>query len=114
MSEAYPHLIFEAFTSALGQRVATILKHLFPVPKPDAKRIVTFANRADFIAFRHHTYERPRGNASIELTEIGPRFDLKLYQIRLGTIDQPHAEVEWVVRSFTRSAKKTKLAEEEQ
>lgn len=35
-----------------GQRTANILKHLFPVPKPDTKRIITFANQADYISFR--------------------------------------------------------------
>lgn len=38
-------------------------------------------------------------------------------QIKLGTLDQPHAENEYVLRSYTRSAKKAKLAaaeEEEQ
>ena len=46
------------------------------------------------------------------LTECGPRFELKIYQIRLGTLDQPHAENEWVLRAYTRSAKKAKLSEE--
>ena len=32
------------------------------------------------------------------------------YQIRLGTVDQQHAENEWVLRSYTRSAKKQRLA----
>lgn len=40
VSEAYPHLIFDAFTSKLGERCANILKHLFPVPKDDSKRCV--------------------------------------------------------------------------
>lgn len=37
-------------------------------------------------------------------------------QIKLGTLDQPHTENEFVLRSYTRSAKKSKLAaaEEEQ
>ena len=48
------------------------------------------------------------------LTEVGPRFELKLYRIQLGTMDQPHAELEWVARSFTRSAKKAKLAAAEE
>lgn len=52
VSEAYPHLIFEAFTSRLGRRCASILKHLFPAPKPDSKRVLTFANQDDFISFR--------------------------------------------------------------
>ena len=44
--------------------------------------MVTLANQADFISFRHHTFEQPRGAASVQLTECGPRFELKLYQVR--------------------------------
>jgi hypothetical protein len=32
ISEAYPHLILENFSSALGERVGNILKFLFPAP----------------------------------------------------------------------------------
>ena len=112
LSEAAPHLILDNFTSKLGGRVATILKHLFPPPKPEAKRVLTFANRGDFISVRHHTASAPRGPASTSLTEVGPRFELKLYQIRLGTLDQAHAADEWALRAYLRSAKKAKLAEE--
>jgi U3 small nucleolar ribonucleoprotein protein IMP4 len=73
ISEAYPHLIFEKFTSPLGQRLANILKHLFPVPKDDTKRLVTFANAEDYVSFRHHIYSTPRGSSSIELTEVSSR-----------------------------------------
>lgn len=111
VSEAYPHLIFDNFSSKLGGRVSGILKHLFPAPKPDTKRVMTFANSEDFISFRHHTYEMPRGANSVELKERGPRFEMKLYQIKLGTLDQAHAENEYVLRSYTNSAKKAKLAE---
>jgi U3 small nucleolar ribonucleoprotein protein IMP4 len=52
MSEAKPNLIFENFSTPLGQRFATILKALFPVPKPTTKRVVTFANRNDYISLR--------------------------------------------------------------
>ena len=45
MSEAYPHLIFSNMTSKLGERVTNILKHLFPVPRVDSKRVLTFANQ---------------------------------------------------------------------
>mmetsp|Transcript_16743 Transcript_16743/g.46078 ORF Transcript_16743/g.46078 Transcript_16743/m.46078 type:complete len:300 (+) Transcript_16743:1927-2826(+) len=111
ISEAYPHLIFDAFTSKLGERCANILKHIFPVPKDDSKRVITFANRSDFISFRHHTYLMPKGAKSVELTECGPRFELKLFQIKLGTMDQQHVENEWVLRSYTRAAKKQRLAD---
>jgi U3 small nucleolar ribonucleoprotein protein IMP4 len=70
ISEVYPHLIFDKFTSALGGRIATILKHLFPVPKDDSKRVVTFANASDYVSFRHHTYAAPKGAKSIELKEV--------------------------------------------
>jgi U3 small nucleolar ribonucleoprotein protein IMP4 len=42
--------------------------------------------------------------------QCGPRFELKPYQIKLGTMDQTHAEDEWALRAYTRSAKKAKLA----
>lgn len=111
ISEAYPHLIFDNFTSKLGQRCASILKHLFPVPKDDSKRVITFSNRTDYVSFRHHTYVKPKGATSIDLTECGPRFELKLYQIKLGTMDQAHVEDEWVLRAYTRAAKKQRLAD---
>lgn len=67
ISEAYPHLILDNLTSPLGGRIANILKHLFPVPKEDSKRVITFANRDDYISFRHHTYTAPRGSKSVEI-----------------------------------------------
>ena len=48
-------------------QVQNILKHLFPVPKDDSKRIMTFANMQDYISFRHHTYEQSAGVKSIAL-----------------------------------------------
>lgn len=53
VSEQYPHLIFENFSSQLGERVRDILKYLFPVPKEDSKRVMTFSNEDDFISFRY-------------------------------------------------------------
>lgn len=53
VSEQYPHLIFDNFSSKLGQRVQDTLKYLFPVPKEDSKRVMTFANEDDFISFRY-------------------------------------------------------------
>ncbi len=52
VSEAFPHLIFNKFDTKLGRRVQSILKYLFPVPKLDSQRVMTFANENDFISFR--------------------------------------------------------------
>ena len=52
VSEQYPHLIFENFSSRLGERIRDVLKYLFPVPKEDSKRVMTFSNDDDFISFR--------------------------------------------------------------
>ena len=52
MPEQYPHLIFNNLNSPLGKRVHDILKYLFPVPKEDSKRVVTFSNQEDYISFR--------------------------------------------------------------
>jgi len=82
MSEAYPHLIFHNLKSRLGRRVMNILKYLFPVPKEDSKRVMTFANEDDFISFRHHVYKKVDGK--VELSEVGPRFEMKLYEIKIG------------------------------
>lgn len=109
MPGVYPHLILNNFTTKLGQRTATILKHLFPVPKPDSKRIITFANQSDYISFRHHVYEKQGGPKSIELKEIGPRFELRLYQIKLGTVEQKEAQNEWVLRPYMNTTKKRKF-----
>ncbi|KAJ0980854.1 hypothetical protein J5N97_009109 [Dioscorea zingiberensis] len=106
MPEAYPHLILEKFSSKLGERTGNILKHLFPVPKPDSKRIITFANQSDYISFRHHLCEKRGGPKSVEITEIGPRFELRLYKIALGTVDQSEANIEWVLRPYMNTASK--------
>lgn len=109
ISEAYPRLITHNFDTQLGQRVADILRYLFPVPKPESKRIITFSNQDDFISFRHHVYKKtlPDGR-EIELQECGPRFELQLYQIKLGTLDQKEADNEWVLRPYMNTAKKNK------
>lgn len=57
-------------------KIKNVLKYLFPVPKEDSKRVVTFANTEDFISFRQHVYRKTEGG-NIELEELGPRFELR-------------------------------------
>jgi U3 small nucleolar ribonucleoprotein protein IMP4 len=83
ISEAYPHLIFEGFNSRVGIRITEILKNIFPVPKAESKRVLTFANKDDFISFRHHNFEIHKnnyGDKDVILEEIGHRFELRPYQ----------------------------------
>mmetsp|Transcript_23056 Transcript_23056/g.49378 ORF Transcript_23056/g.49378 Transcript_23056/m.49378 type:complete len:301 (+) Transcript_23056:127-1029(+) len=109
MSEAYPHVILNNFQTQLGRRVGNILKCLFPIPKPDTRRIVTFSNDNDHISFRHHVYSKEGGNTTDKVTlyEVGPRFEMRLYQIKLGTLEMKDAETEYVLRPYMNTASKT-------
>lgn len=119
VSEAYPHLVFENFTSGLGERVQSILRYLYPVPKPQSQRVMSFINRNDFISFRHHVFRKRKGvsreagaevkEEDVELEEVGPRFELQLYEIKLGTADQEDVEREWIRHAYTNSAKKRRV-----
>lgn len=145
VSETFPHLVFDKFDSKIGKRTANILKYLFPVPKDDSRRLMTFANRDDFISFRydaettpqqlraqrlnrkcwcavlslslarvlicrHHLFDKKSNKASdVDLVEVGPRFEMQLYQIKLGTLDQPEADDEWVLRPYMNTAKKRRV-----
>lgn len=105
MSTVSPHLIFHNFNSALGKRTSNILKYLFPVPKDSSQRVMTFANDNDFISFRHHVWEK-QGHKDISLTEVGPRFEMRLFKITLGTLDMTHADNEYTLRNFTNTGRK--------
>lgn len=80
VSEAYPHLVFNNFSTPLGERITNILKNIFPVPKLDSKKVITFNNNSDIISLRHHVYEK-LDYKTVDLNEVGPRFELKPYSI---------------------------------
>jgi len=108
--QQYPHLLFHNFKTPLGQRVESILKYLFPVPKSDSKRVIAFSNHNDYIAVRHHTYKKVDGGRDVVLSEVGPRFQLKLYEIKLGTIDiAAAADTEWAWRPYMNTAHKRRF-----
>jgi len=109
VSEAAPHLVFHNFTTSLGRRVQSVLTHLFPAPKEESARVMTFANEGDFVSFRHHTFVKPAGARAardVVLSEVGPRFELRPFQVRLGTLDSKDAEQEWVLRPNMNTARK--------
>lgn len=64
-----------------------ILKYIFPVPKEDSKRVISFTNEDDYIMFRHHVYKKSTENKNdIDLTEVGPRFDMKRNNMSFSNI----------------------------
>jgi U3 small nucleolar ribonucleoprotein protein IMP4 len=108
VSESYPHLIFEGFTTPLGKRCVQILKHVFPpreATKAVGNRVVTFVNREDSIEMRHHVFVQT-GYKSVELAEVGPRMTMRLFEIRSGTLENKDGDVEWHLNQYTRTAKK--------
>ena len=105
ISLAYPHLIFNNFNEKIGDRIKTILKNLFPIPKNDSKRVISFFGKEDFISVRHHVYEKPDFK-TIDLNEVGPRFELKPYMIKLGSILDKNATVEWSIKAYMNTAGK--------
>lgn len=111
VSEAYPHLIFEGFSTKLGKRVVRILQHLFP-PRDHftsraklSSRVIIFANRDDWIEMRHYVYVQT-SKENVELSEVGPRLTMRLFEIRRGTLEDKEAHAEWQLRQYTRTAKK--------
>jgi U3 small nucleolar ribonucleoprotein protein IMP4 len=112
VSESYPHLIFEGFSTDLGKRVVEVLRHLFPPREPQGaggrglgSRVVTFKNIEDSIEVRHHVFVKT-GYKSVELAEVGPRFTMRCFEIRSGTVAEKEGDVEWRLNQYTRTAKK--------
>jgi U3 small nucleolar ribonucleoprotein protein IMP4 len=104
-SQAHPHIILDGLSTKVGRRFAKVLQALYPIPRPESKRVITFANNNDFISFRHHMYEK-NAKGKVELKEAGPRFEMQPYELRQGTIDQEAAEKEWVLRPYQNTSRK--------
>lgn len=111
VSESYPHLIFDGFTTPLGQRIVKILKHIFPPREAMTSknkmgsRVVTFKNMDDSIEVRHHVFVRT-GYDSVELAEVGPRMTMRPFEIRGGTLENKDGDVEWHLTQYTRTGRK--------
>jgi U3 small nucleolar ribonucleoprotein protein IMP4 len=65
---------------------------------------MSFINQNDFISFRHHVFVKT--GKDVQLAEVGPRFEMRPYEIKLGTIELDQADTEWVFRPYQRTAKK--------
>ncbi|XP_018020704.1 U3 small nucleolar ribonucleoprotein protein IMP4 [Hyalella azteca] len=110
MSEAYPHLIFHNFNTRLAKRIQSTLKYLFPVPKLESVRSLSFINHSDFIIFRHHVANKGEKGMFDSLTEVGPQFTMLCHKIIRGTVDEEKAaDVEFVLRPYLNTAHKRLL-----
>ena len=109
VSESYPHLIFEGFSTKLGARVVKILKHIFPPrdgPQKVGNRVVTFKNAEDSIEVRHHVFVQT-GYKDVELAEVGPRMTMRCFEIKGGTLEKDAGgDVEWALTQYTRTGRK--------
>ncbi|KAK8044687.1 Brix-domain-containing protein [Apiospora rasikravindrae] len=111
VSESYPHILFEGFSTRLGRRVCRVLRNLFPPRDPLAgqnklgSRVVTFVNINDSIEIRHHVFVKT-GYDSVELSEVGPRMTMRIFEIRNGLLDNKDADVEWHLSQYTRTGRK--------
>lgn len=106
--QANPHLILHNFNEGPGSKIKTVLQSLFPLdPADDCKRVISFLCRDDFISFRHHVYAQ-NGGTDVELEEVGPRFELRPFLLRLGNLLQTHAAIEWALHPYINSANKRK------
>ena len=58
---------------------------------------------------RRSTHSTPTRQRGVSPAQVGPRFEMRLYQVKLGTMEQQEAETEWALRPYMRSGKKRKL-----
>ncbi|RKF73805.1 U3 small nucleolar ribonucleoprotein IMP4 [Golovinomyces cichoracearum] len=111
VSESYPHLIFDGFSSKLGLRIVNILKHIFPPREAITSktkmgsRVITFKNIEDSIEVRHHVFVKT-SYQSVELAEVGPRMTLRCFEIRGGTLENKDGDIEWQLHQYTRTSRK--------
>lgn len=103
--ESPPHIIFHNITTDLGIKVKNCLSAPFACQvKENCARVVSFLNQDDLLSFRQHIFSVHKGQEQI--MELGPRFEMQLYEVRNGPPDFADAEIEWSLRPFMRTNKK--------
>lgn len=109
ISGSIPNLIFHNFNEEkIGRRLKMALQHLFSVnPIETSKRVVTFAASNEHISVRHHGYKKS-DHIDIDVEELGPRFELRPYMIKLGNLLQSNSTIEWSLKTHINTSKKNK------
>jgi U3 small nucleolar ribonucleoprotein protein IMP4 len=101
-SEAYPNLIFHNFQSDLGLKINSFLKSLFPCPNEASKKVIGFMNNDDYISFRQYIYGTNK--KEVELSEQGPRFEMRPFEFKPGPLDAIDVDPEWNLKSFFKNS----------
>ena len=80
----HPELVLNGFSTRLGGLVGRMFQTMFPpLPEFQGRQVVTLHNQRDFLFFRRHRYAF-REEEKVKLQESGPRFTLKLREVRRG------------------------------
>merc|ERR1712118_419703 len=94
VTKTLPRIVFDGFSSWPALRLKQMLQQLFLTPKKKASRLLSFISIANYISFRHHKCERHTFENE-KIIELGPRFELKPYRIKSGTLDENRPKIEW-------------------
>lgn len=98
ITEHRPEVILNNFSTRLGLTVGRMLGALFHYdPEFEGRRAITFHNQRDYIFFRHYRYEFDGNGKKAKLSELGPRFTLKLKSLQKGTFDSKYGHYEWIM-----------------
>ncbi|XP_041985506.1 U3 small nucleolar ribonucleoprotein protein IMP4-like [Aricia agestis] len=99
MSDQTPHIVFNNFRSFLSMKIMSILQYLLPDTNMDSQRVITFTHEDGYISFRQHTHKQDGDH--VKRRESGPRFQLKLIEMKFETPEAlDAADEDWILRPY--------------
>ncbi|EPR78728.1 BRIX domain protein [Spraguea lophii 42_110] len=93
-------LIVDGFKSEIGIRVKNMLQSMFNCDADKENRIVVFCNKNDIIKYREYIVD-----GCNKMEKVESRFDMVLYKIVKGTVDDEGEEI-YKIRRFINTAAK--------
>ena len=95
-------------SSHRGCAYGSILTLLFTHPLQHTRTHNTLSSPFPLSAI-HFFARYTTAGKDVALAEVGPRWEMKLYSIKLGTVADAEADVEFVARPYINTAKKNKV-----
>lgn len=109
-NNSHPEIIVNNMTTRLGHTIGRMLASLFHFqPQFRGRKVITFHNQRDYIFFRHHLYEFKQNGQRVAISELGPRFTMKLQSLQLGTFDSKFGEYEWKLQRHEQGVNRRKF-----